>query len=70
VGCNTSKRRRRGIFATVREKNINHPARPTEFVVKFKSNAFTCHSNILIQHIVIILMARRLQQFVVVALTV
>jgi hypothetical protein len=29
----------------------------TDFVAKFKNNAFTCHSNILVQHIIIISIA-------------
>jgi len=39
----------------------------TDFVARFKNNAFTCHSTVLI---IIILIARRQQQFVVMALTV
>ena len=42
----------------------------TDFVAKFKNNAYTCHSNILIQHIIIIIIARRVQQFVIMALTI
>ena len=42
----------------------------TDFVVKFKNNAFTCHRNILTQHIITILIARRLQRFAIMPSTV